>query len=133
DDGTSAGGRITDAHGRPINNAIVSNGLRTVFTDPFGKFSLSHVHASEILAGVRAEGFEDVDVNLSGDDENDITLERAAPFRGVIRDSDGSAIGGRVEAGFELNGVWHVERASADRDGAFVLRTLPNDIGVRIV
>jgi hypothetical protein len=132
--GATAFGRIVDSKGRPVTNAIVMRLARTVHTDSTGNFRLDHVAANDANATIRANDFELTDVSLDTTNFNAITLPRSIPIRGVIRDSFGSPISGRIEAGFEASGgVWHVERANVDVEGKFALRTIPAGVSIRLV
>jgi len=134
DDGATASGRIVDSKGRAVTNAILTRLGRTIHVGSSGEFNLDHVSATDGLTTIRANDFVLTDVDLSTQDFNAITLPRSIPIRGVIRDHDGTPIAGRIEAGFEVNGVWHVERTNVDAvDGKFSLRTIPSGVAVRLV
>jgi hypothetical protein len=134
EDGATAFGRIVDSKGRAVTNAILMRLNRTIHTDWNGDFKLEHVSATDGRATIRANDFVLTDVDLSTQDFNAITLSRSIPIRGVIRDHDGTPIAGRIEAGFEVNGAWHVERANVDAvEGKFSLRTIPSGVAVRLV
>lgn len=134
EDGATAFGRIVDSKGRAVTNAILMRLGRTIHTDWNGDFKLEHVSATDGRATIRANDFVLTDVDLSTQDFNAITLARSIPIRGVIRDHDGTPIAGRIEAGFEVNGAWHVERANVDAvEGKFSLRTIPSGVAIRLV
>jgi hypothetical protein len=134
DDGATATGRIVDSKGRAVTNAILTRLGRTIHTGSGGEFKLDHVSATDGRTTIRANDFVLTDVDLSTQDFNAITLPRSIPIRGVIRDHDGTPIAGRIEAGFEVNGVWHVERTNADPvEGKFSLRTIPSGVAIRLV
>lgn len=134
DDGATASGRIVDSKGRAVTNAILTRLGRTIHVGSGGEFNLEHVSATDGRTTIRANDFVLTDVDLSTHDFNAITLPRSIPIRGVIRDHDGTPIAGRIEAGFEVNGVWHVERTIADPvEGKFSLRTIPSGVAVRLV
>ncbi len=133
DDGATAFGRIVDSKGRPVTNAILMRLARTIHTDSNGNFKLEHVSATDGRATIRANDFVLTDVDLSTLEFNAITLSRSIPIRGVIRDHVGTPMAGRIEAGFEVNGVWHVERTNVDVEGKFSLRTIPSGVAIRLV
>lgn len=133
DDGTTINGRIVDRYGHSISGALIDDGSRVVFTDHYGKFVLHNVPAAGTSVFVHAEGFEDLDATVESSSSNKISLVTATAISGVIRDADGDPILGRIEAGFELDGAWRVERVSVDRDGRFSLKTIPLSVAVRLV
>jgi hypothetical protein len=133
DDGATAYGRIVDSKGRPVTNAILTRLERTIHTGSNGEFKFEHVSATDGRATIRANDFVLTDVDLSTLEFNAITLSRSIPIRGVIRDHVGTPMAGRIEAGFEVNGVWHVERTNVDVEGKFSLRTIPSGVAIRLV
>jgi hypothetical protein len=133
DAGANISGRVVDRYGHSIAGAMLDDGARVVFTDHYGKFVLHNAPTAGISVFVRAEGFEDLDATLQGNGSNRISLVAATAISGVIRDAAGDPILGRIEAGFELDGAWRVERASVDRDGLFSLKTIPLGVAVRLV
>lgn len=133
DPGAMASGRIVDRYGHSISGALVDDGSRIVFTDHYGKFVLHNIPADGATVFVHAEGFEDLDATVLGDNSNRITLVTATAISGVIRDAGGNPLLGRIEAGFELDGSWRVERANVDRDGRFSLKSIPLAVAVRVV
>ena len=133
DAGANLSGRVIDRYGHSIAGAMLDDGSRVVFTDHYGKFVLHNVPSTGASVFVRAEGFEDLDATVQGSGSNRITLVPATAISGVIRDAGGDPILGRIEAGFELDGTWRVERANVDRDGLFSLKTIPLGVAVRLV
>jgi hypothetical protein len=112
---------------------MIDDGSRSVLTDRYGKFALHNVPTAGVRVFVHAEGFEDLDATLQTKDSNHVSLVSATTIRGVIRDAAGNSLLGRIEAGFELDGIWRVERANVERDGLFALRTIPVGLPVRLV
>jgi hypothetical protein len=132
-DAATVNGKLTDHSGHAVSGALVDDGSRSVITDHNGKFVLRNVPTTGVRVFIQAEGFEDVDATLQGRDTNRISLDIATTIRGTIRAASGETLVGRIEAGFELDGIWRVERANVDRSGEFALRTVPLDVPVRLV
>jgi hypothetical protein len=128
-------GKIVDSKGKSITNALVSDALRGVLTDKYGRFTLRHVPTDDARAFIHVDGFEDCAVTLSIDDDgaNQFTLTKSTALTGTVYDSSGAPIKGSIEVDFELGGQWHIEHFSADSDGTFELHSIPVDLPVRLI
>jgi hypothetical protein len=78
-------GRVTNAQGQPLAEAVVSDGRQSLTTDAEGRFSLPYAEAAQIRLTVARQGFESLSRDLSvlgSQDLGNLSLQaRSGPQR----------------------------------------------------
>ncbi|MBL8901450.1 MAG: carboxypeptidase regulatory-like domain-containing protein [Planctomycetes bacterium] len=121
-----AQGRVTDEHGSPIEDAIVTQGFGTneCWSDRDGRYRLDHLDPDQTITHlrVRCEGFASTSIEVrprgTAVIERDIALRRGNEVRGVVTEESGAPI---EKAALRLASL----RTVSGPDGSFVFAAVP--------